>query len=294
MKDKNTSIRKAALALLLAFALLPLCAVSQTLRGDFNMDSQVNISDVIMMANYLSTGSLGEVTPAERDTLVVDGIPFVMVLVKGGTYTLKYGKVRTVPDFWIGQTEVTYGLWWAVMGRDSHPNGFNDHAVHFVTWYESQTFMEKLKELTGRNFRLPYADEWRYAASGGRLSRGYIYSGSDNIDEVAWYYDNDAIGDVQTNGIHAVALRLPNELGLYDMSGNVAEWVQEMRETTVVETGGVYRSAWLFGGWWGSDAKDCRPTSWVLDNPSSSAGTLRLAIPATDEPWQSEGWPDQY
>ena len=298
MKDKNTSIRKTALALLLAVALLPLCAVSQTVRGDFNMDGRVNISDVIMMANYLSNGTLGEVTPAERDTLVVDGIPFVMVLVKGGTYTLKYGKVRTVPDFWIGQTEVTFDQWWAVMGRDSHPHveRYHDHAIYITTWDECQTFVEALRELTGRNFRLPYADEWRYAASGGRLSLGYIYSGSDNIDEVAWYQGNDNEGGGVSGNDHAVALRAPNELGLYDMSGNVAEWVQEMREATLPSTGAVIRTVWQFGGSWTSEAQDCRPTSCVSVNPDngSAFGGFRLVIPATDEPWQSEGWPDTY
>jgi len=293
MKGKNTYFMKAALAMALVVAMLPLNGISQTLRGDFNMDGLVNISDAIMMANSLSTGSMGEVSPEERDTVEVNGIQFVMVRVKGGTYSLKYGKVRTVPDFWIGQTEVTYELWWEVMGNHSPAYGYNDHAVNFVSWYECQDFVEKLSELTGRNFRLPYADEWRYAAMGGRLSRGYIYSGSNNIDEVAWYYYNDAIGESQSSGNHAVALKAPNELGLYDMSGNVAEWVQEMREISVIQTGEVIRSAWLFGGWWGSYAKDCTPTSVVLENPNSRAG-LRLAIPATDEPWQAEGWPDQY
>ena len=299
MKDKNTSIRKTALALLLAVALLPLCAVSQTVRGDFNMDGRVNISDVIMMANYLSTGTLGEVTPAERDTVVVDGIPFVMVLVKGGTYSLKYGGARRVPDFWIGQTEVTYGLWWAVMGREStlyYPDRYMDHAIPSVTWEDCQTFIDALNALTGKNFRLPYADEWRFAATGGTLTRAYNYSGGDNIDDVAWYTGNIFTSGGSSMDDYSVATKAPNELGLYDMSGSVAEWVQEMRESTSYPSGNVYRTVWAFGGGYNSNAGDCRPTSCVSSAPNTTTvlSGLRLAIPATDEPLQIIGWPDTY
>ena len=283
-------IRTAAWTIVAAVAMLPTGAAAQTVRGDFNMDGRVNISDVTAMANYLSTGMLGEVSPADRDTLTVNGVPFVMVRVKGGTYTLKYGRVYTVPDFWIGQTEVTFGLWWAVMGSDSHyyADMSGDRALRNTSWEECQTFLEEHNALTGRNFRLPYSDEWTFAASGGTLTNSYTYCGSNDIDEVAWYAGNCPGG----HGDFPVAARKPNELGLYDMSGNMAEWVQEIRESVSYPSGYLVRTAWLFGGSYTSGANECRPTSFTYHDPSTSIGLagFRLVIP-TDEAWQPSDWP---
>ena len=290
-------IRHKLLTAVAAVLLLPMAAGAQTLRGDFNMDGQVNISDVTAMANYLSTGTLGEVSPADRDTLTVNGVPFVMVRVKGGTYSLKYGKVRTIPDFWIGETEVTCDLWWAVMGRDNHPFGGLGCAMRGLTWFDCQAFVDSMNRLTGKNFRLPYADEWRFAASGGTLTRGHRYSGSDNLDEVGWYSSNTVDLGYSTRYI-SVASKAPNELGLYDMSGDVAEVVQEMKESTG-NAGEVYRIYWAFGGHADSNADECRPTSWLLRSENSIQSAIygcgmRLAIPTSDEPWEFIEWPGSY
>ena len=123
----------------------------------------------------------------------------------------------TLSSYSIGETEVTQALWTAVMG--SNPSNFkgNNLPVEKVSWNDCQTFIRKLNDLTGENFRLPTEAEWEFAARGGNRSRGYKYSGSDNLGDVAWYTDNS--GDKT----HAVKSKSPNELGIYDMSGNVWE-----------------------------------------------------------------------
>ena len=127
----------------------------------------------------------------------------------------------TISDYWIGETEVTQKLWKAVMG--SNPSEFqgDNLPVEQVSWNDCQEFISKLSNMTGRKFRLPNESEWIYAERGGSKSKGYDYSGSNTIDDVAWYGDNSS------DMTHPVKIKLANELGLYDMSGNVGEWCQE-------------------------------------------------------------------
>lgn len=126
-------------------------------------------------------------------------------------------------DYYIGQTEVTQALWEAVM-EDLPPiaedNRGDNKPVH-AKWNEWQAFINRLNELTGLKFRMPTEAEWEYAAMGGNRSRGYIYAGSNDLDEVAWYEKNSG------NHYHPVATKKPNELYLYDMSGNADEWVSD-------------------------------------------------------------------
>ncbi len=127
----------------------------------------------------------------------------------------------TLSDYMIGETEVTQALWRAVMG--SNPSYYKGDylPVERVSWEDCQEFISKLNSLTRQRFRLPTEAEWEYAARGGSKSRGYKYSGSDNLGDVAWYYENS--GDKT----HSVKTKDSNELGLYDMSGNVWEWCED-------------------------------------------------------------------
>ena len=158
-----------------------------------------------------------------------------MVLVEGGTYMMgdpngdwdneyciEVPHKVTLSSFYICKYEVTEALWTAVMGSNpsKYPSGDN-YPVEQVNWYDCQDFVEKLSELTGRHFRLPTEAEWEYAARGGKRSRGYRYSGSYALDEIGWHVGNAHYYKRE------VGTKKPNELGLYDMTGNVSEWCQD-------------------------------------------------------------------
>ena len=175
--------------------------------------------------------------PAPCETITVNGVSFNMMCVEGGTFTMgaaasdstasaneKIQHEVSLSDYLMAQTEVTKELWLAVMGEKPHGasstwgTGEITTPANYVSWKECVEFAQRLSQLTGRNFRLPTEAEWEYAARGGNKSRGYRYSGSDNLDEVGWYIDN------RQSTTHPVAQKRPNELGIYDMSGNVWEW----------------------------------------------------------------------
>ena len=130
-------------------------------------------------------------------------------------------RVTLTNNYYIGKYEVTQALWQAVMG--SNPSCFkgDDLPVERVSWNDCQDFISKLNSITGKRFRLPTEAEWEYAARGGKKSRGYQYSGSNTLGDVAWYSDNSG------SKTHAVGTKQPNELGIYDMAGNVDEWCQD-------------------------------------------------------------------
>lgn len=158
-----------------------------------------------------------------------------MVLVEGGTFTMgatpeqgsdacdneKPAHKVTLDSFYIGNFPVTQRLWKAVMGSNPSCSKGDDLPVEWVSWDDVQTFLRKLNAATGKPYRLPTEAEWEYAARGGNKSQGYKYAGSNDPDLVAWYSGNS--GD----HTHDVGTRFPNELGIYDMSGNVWEWCQD-------------------------------------------------------------------
>ena len=206
-------------------------------------DNKVDVADVNAIINIILNGEPSE---SGITTYTINGVSFKMVAVEGGTFMMGateeetdgwYSHVKPIhqvalSEFSIGATEVTQELWQAVMG--SNPSGFNgidsygqdygtnlQRPVECVSWNDCQEFIAKLNELTGKAFRLPTEAEWEYAARGGNKSLGYKYAGSNKVNQVAWTYDNS---DFQT---HAVGTKVPNELGLYDMSGNVYEWCND-------------------------------------------------------------------
>ena len=168
-------------------------------------------------------------------TITVNGVSFKMIAVKGGTFTMGATSEQgsdvyddeepthmvTLSDYYIGETEVTQALWEAVMGSNpSYWKGSN-LPVECVSWEDCQEFISRLNSLTGENFSLPTEAEWEYAARGGNKSQGYKYSGSNVIDRVAWYDGNSG------EKTHPVKQKQANELGIYDMTGNVEEWCSD-------------------------------------------------------------------
>ena len=155
----------------------------------------------------------------------VNGVKFAMVRVEGGAFEMGGSKYDEIPihkvtlnSFFISETEVTQELWEAVMGNNPSYFKGKQLPVESVTWDDCQAFIAKLNQLTGQQFRLPSEAEWEYAARGGKYCENYTYSGSNDCNEVAWFADN---GNSQT---HEVASKAPNKLGIYDMTGNIAEW----------------------------------------------------------------------
>ena len=221
----------------------------------------------------------------------LDDIMRNMVYVEGGTFTMGATSEQKKPDddekpthrvslssFYIGKYEVTQALWKAVMG--SNPSRFegDNLPVERVSWNDCQTFLRKLNAMTGKNFRLPTEAEWEFSARGGNLSRGYQYSGSKKIDDVAWYRNNSG------SKTHNVGTKAPNELGIYDMSGNVWEWCQDwygdyhgysQTNPTGPSSGAnrVYR-----GGSWGSGAWLCRVAFRDNYTPGSRGNGLGLRL----------------
>ena len=202
------------------------------------------------------------------ETITVNGVSFKMIRVEGAT----------TGTFYIGETEVTQALWEAVMG--SNPSYFKgaNRPVEKVSWNDCQTFITKLNQLTGKKFRLPTEAEWEYAAKGGNRSNGYTYSGSNNLDEVGWYYENSGksrlddsswdVGKLKSNGCctHPVKQKRCNELGIYDMSGNVLEWCEDLSSSS-----GSYRVRR------GSCYSD-RATYYCVANRGSNAPTHASSI----------------
>ena len=187
------------------------------------------------IGGYVSNNNERNVVAMDKEVFTVEGVSFTMIAVQGGTYIMgasdndldarvieKPAHKETVSDFMIGETPVTQELWQAVMcDNPSYFEGDMQRPVELVSWFDCQEFIRKLNQLTGQNFRLPAEAEWEYAARGGNRSKGYKYSGSNDVDAVAWYADNSG------STTHPVKTKQPNELGIYDMSGNVWEWCQD-------------------------------------------------------------------
>ncbi len=225
-------------------------------------------------------------------TFTVKGVTFTMKPVAGGTFTMgatseqgsdadydeKPAHQVTLSNYYIGETEVTQALWHAVMGSNpSFRKGVN-LPVELVSWDDCQEFIKELNRITGKKFRLPTEAEWEYAARGGYKSKGYKYSGSNNINNVAWYDGNSS------HKTHPVKTKQPNELGIYDMSGNVWEWCSDwmgsyssnaQTNPTGPSTGSIRVNR---GGGCNSDAWNCRVSDRLNGTPGSREFDLGLRL----------------
>lgn len=187
-----------------------------------------------------------------------------MVYVEGGSFMMGSDEKKApsyekplhqeiVKSLYIGKYEVTQKEWKALMGNN--PSNFkgDDLPVESISWEDCNEFIRKLNSLTGKNFRLPTEEEWEFSARGGTRSNGYSYSGGNDIKSVGWYYGNSG------KKTHIVGAKSPNQLGLYDMCGNVHEWTssfwREGYDKDYDRSCHVYR-----GGSWGSNARGCRIT----------------------------------
>ncbi len=217
-----------------------------------------------------------------------------MVMVEGGTFTMGATSEQgsdvesdekpthrvTLSDYYIGKYEVTQEQWQAVMGSNPSYYKGSRKPVEKVSWNDCQEFIKKLNNLTGLNFSLPTEAQWEYAARGGNKSQGYTYSGGNDIESVAWYKNN------ASEETHPVGQKAPNELGLYDMSGNVYEWCQDwygdyssnsQTDPTGPSTGSLRV---LRGVCWGDGAWYCRVSFRCNGTPdySNNGLGLRLAL----------------
>ena len=264
-----------------------------------------------------------------NETFTVNGVSFTMIKVEGGTFRMGATSEQgsdvdsdekpvhsvTLSDYYIGETEVTVGLFRKFINETGYrtdadkeggsyiwngsdwvlTSGVNwqcdvngkirsasedNHPVIHVSWNDANEFCEWLKQKTGKNFRLPTEAEWEYAARGGNKSKGYKYSGSTTIGNVAWYSGNSG------SATHDVKTKTPNELGIYDMSGNVFEWCQDWygnysSGSQTNPTGPSFGFERVIrGGSWGSNARYCRVSNRSFDDPGNrdSFNGFRLAL----------------
>ena len=212
----------------------------------------------------------------EKISFTVKGVTFNMILVKGGTFTMgatpEQGKDAgkdekpahqvTLSDYYIGETEVTQALYEAIIGENPSDKKGVDLPVESVDGGDCDWFAKKLSELTGRKFRLPTEAEWEFAARGGNKSKGYKYAGSNNLSDVAWFNDME----IKSRPVKGKA---PNELGIYDMSGNVDEYCadnyarysNESQTNPMIEAEESEGQVLRGGSFADDDGKSCRVSS---------------------------------
>ena len=235
-------------------------------------------------------------------TYEVNGVPIQMQRVEGGsfvmgatsdqhdpdTYTDKPAHLVFLSPYYMATTEVTNRLWRAVMSEKEmlELSGYPEHPVSFVSWHEAQRFVHRLDSITGMPFRLPTEAEWEFAARGGAKSKHYRFAGGDVPDSIGWLYS------IAGNWTHPVAHKQPNELGLYDMTGNVAEWCQDLygpyQLSTAPDPCGADTGSFRIvrGGSYDEAKANCHLSVRRWYEPETSVGYigLRVALSLPDDP----------
>ena len=266
-----------------------------------NPQPSTPVSSTIQTSNTPSSDGI--------ETFTVNGVTFNMVRVDGGTFRMgsndseadsdeKRVHQVTLSGYSIGETEVTQALWEAVMGSNPSNQKGSTLPVEQVSWEDCQKFITRLNQKTGRTFRLSTEAEWEFAARGGNKSKGYKYSGSNTLDNVGWYWKNsgdrylsgtDSDWDrdqIKTNNCrtHPVKTKSPNELGIYDMSGNVWEWCQDWygyySSSAQTNPSGPSSGSNRVnrGGSWYNSARSCRSSNRNYYTPASRISNLGLRL----------------
>ena len=249
--------------------------------GYEDYSSNITVSNANRSFNFKMT----KISPQAIENLLED-----MVFVHGGSFKMgspdadgefdeKPAHEVVLSSYYISKYEVTQELWQEVMGNNPSMNTGENLPVESVSWDDCQLFISKLNEITGVKFRLPTEAEWEYAARGGDVSKGYRYAGSDSIDEVAWYYNFDTAS-------HEVGGKQPNELGIYDMSGNVLEWCSDwhgpykagLQKNPTGPKSGDYRVT--RGGFWESESNHCSVTYRHPVSPDDVSQSIGLRLVA--------------
>ena len=291
--NKSIRMMKRLFYLMIAF-LMPIMLMAQGAGGEIRRPVRTNTN-----SNTQPSRHANNARTSERNAILKKLIDN-MLYVEGGTYTMgatpDQGSIFTdmerpahqvtISSFFIAKYEVTQEEWQAVM--DNNPSKFKGahYPVENVTWDDCQVFIRKLNNLTKQSFRLPTEAEWEFAARGGNLSNGYKYAGSNTLDYVAWNKSN-------SNGTtHNVGTRAPNELGLFDMTGNVSEWCHDIYDQQYYQTSpknnpqGPLSGSFLMvrGASWESEVS-CRISfrSYYTPNFNSERIGLRLVMSGVDD-----------
>ena len=250
-----------------------------------------------VMNDSIASSAVQQKPTGSSLSFTANGVTFKMMPVAAGSFMMgatseqkepwddekPVHRVTLTKDYYMGETEVTQALWRAVMG--SNPSNFkgNNRPVEQVSWNDCQTFIRKLNSLlagrlpSGKSFRLPTEAEWEFAARGGNRSNKYQYSGSNNLSSVAWYGDSNG-------STHDVKGKSPNELGLYDMSGNVWEWCNDYwgdyTSSSQTDPSGPSSGPYRVdrGGSWNNDAGYCRVALRNSCTPASRNNNLGLRL----------------